>query len=128
MTKEKVGRIYGLFKEIQLEVKKIIDTNANAGLGDSLQAAVDLAKQILDEKFKNGATAKRELLDHKDTSEVLESCFVVWNGYCSTLEESSLRMADDNNWDLPIEDERSSPVPAAAAAGGAAVGRCADGE
>ena len=54
---------------------------------------------MLEEKFSK----VHSILESKETMQILESINVLWAGYCSSLDDSSLAMTVDANWDMPVE-------------------------
>ena len=109
---DKIHRVYALYKDITAEVDRIAAREAQqasksangsttGGLNDNLGRAVAEARQVLREKFSKA----NSMFENDEAKQVLESINVLWAGYCSRLEDSSLAMAVDENWDVPVEHE-----------------------
>jgi hypothetical protein len=108
---DKIHRIYALYKDITAEVDRIAareaeeasmngDGSSSTGLNDNLGAAVAKARAVLKEKFSKA----HSIFEGSETMQVLESINVLWAGYCSRLEDSSLAMTVDANWEMPVEE------------------------
>jgi hypothetical protein len=105
---DKIHRIYALYKDITTEVDRIAAREAEGaasngvrsksmGLNDNLGSAVKEAREVLEQKFSKA----HSIFQGEETMQILESINVLWAGYCSSLDRSSLAMTVDENWDMP---------------------------
>jgi hypothetical protein len=140
IDRDKIHRIYGLYKEITNEVDRIAaeqekiatphpgqqqqqqQQQQKDSLDDNLRRAVDEARRVLQQKFKSRFGGAFEV---EETKQILESINVLWAGFCSTLEDCSLAMSVEKNWDLPQLAAAASGGPQATATASAAAAAAA---